>query len=488
MLSEIFLIKSAYKRLYVSVLLFCVWLVCPANTTLQITGTLRNADKGTIVYRKSMAGMFNSFVRDTLLIEPDSTFSLTLPVHGYERIDFVCPGKAVLGGVISNGGKVHLDINVSAKNHMSVSGPEENVIQLTQILNQLDADVWDLRARRGDRWLIAKDTVASSVSRKLKMYADSLYAQLSGLDEELYEKARQDIRMQLLLAFQNQTMATYHRASDITRQSWFSELEQMTRLCNINHPGSTFSPAFYDVVANEAGIRYYMRKEKLPEHINKGPELFSYSYEQTLDGNAQETAMALLILEDQDRENYNPNILPIAERFFRNYPESNWRPWVEMAVDKNKKFNQVVLPEDIHFPDVSAVKSLKEIIDLYKGKVVFMDIWATWCGPCRESFAYVKPLQAYAKENDIVLLYLSIDKPSEESKWKKMAAYYDLKGEHVLMQEAFRQEIYDTFGNKGALYIPRCVIFGKDGDVRYKVAASPEKIDELKKQLETARE
>lgn len=69
---------------------------------------------------------------------------------------------------------------------------------------------------------------------------------------------------------------------------------------------------------------------------------------------------------------------------------------------------------------------------------------------------------------------------------EKMAAHYDLKGEHIRIQEAFKQEIYDTFGSNGALYIPHCVIIGKDGKIRQKVAASPEKMEELKKQLEEA--
>lgn len=155
-------------------------------------------------------------------------------------------------------------------------------------------------------------------------------------------------------------------------------------------------------------------------------------------------------------------------------------------MEKNRAFNQTRIPEDLHFPDVSQAKTFQDIIAPYKGKVIFMDIWATWCGPCRDSFAFVKPLQEYAQEKDIVLLYLSIDNPEAEEKWKKMAAHYDLKGEHIRIQEAFKQEIYDTFGSNGALYIPHCVIIGKDGKIRQKVAASPEKMEELKKQLEEA--
>lgn len=478
---------GSYKKVFAYTLLMSsVWVACQDNPAVRITGTVRNIEQGTIVYRKSVDGMFNPFTYDTLHIQPDSTFSLTLPARQYERIDFVWWGKSVLGSLISKGGEVHLDIDASAQEPLLITESDEKVTRLAQVLNQLNADVWDLRARKGDRWQITKDTVAASVSKKLEEYAELLDTQLTGLDEDLQSKARQDIRMQLLLAFQNQTMGAYHQVSETAQQAWFSELDRMTDFCQINHPDSPFSPVFYDVAGNEAGIRYFMRKEKLPEQVEQGPGALFYSYEHTLEGKAQEAAMALLFLEDQERENYNPQILPLAERFFQSYPDSPWLPYVQAAVDKNKGFNLTVPSEEIHFPDVSTAKTLKEITDLYKGKVIFMDIWATWCGPCRESFAHVKPLQAYAKEKDIVLLYLSIDRPSAEDKWKKMAAHYDLKGEHIRVQEAFKQEIYDTFGNKGALYIPHCVIFGKDGKVRYKVAASPEKMEELKKQLEEA--
>ena len=103
------------------------------------------------------------------------------------------------------------------------------------------------------------------------------------------------------------------------------------------------------------------------------------------------------------------------------------------------------------------------------------------------SFALAYSLQEYAKANDIVLLYLSIDRPEEDAKWRKMAAHYDLMGEHVRVQEAFKDEIYTTFGNaQKALSIPHCVIIGKDGEIKFKSAASPEDMEKLKSQLKEA--
>lgn len=94
----------------------------------------------------------------------------------------------------------------------------------------------------------------------------------------------------------------------------------------------------------------------------------------------------------------DPKMPVYAERFLQLYPETSWQPLVQEAMEKNRAFNQTRIPEDLHFPDVSQAKTFQDIIAPYKGKVIFMDIWATWCGPCRDSFAFVKPLQEYAQE------------------------------------------------------------------------------------------
>ena len=121
-----------------------------------------------IVYQQSIAGMMNSKTVDTLQIQSDSTFTLTLPAEDYERVNFIWYGKAVLGSVISKGGKIQLDVDATAQEPLTIQGMDEKEVAVSRLLNQLNADVWDLRARHGDRWQIAKDTVATSVAQKLK--------------------------------------------------------------------------------------------------------------------------------------------------------------------------------------------------------------------------------------------------------------------------------------------------------------------------------
>ena len=473
------------KKAILAIVLGALFTSCADTSEIQITGKVRNTEGLNIVYSKTVDGMYNSQLIDTLRIEADSTFALTVPVGEIERIRFILWGKSVLASTFLKKNNIELDIDAAAENPLTVKGADERELAVADMLSELDKDVFDLRSRQGDRWNIAKDTIATSVSKKLKDYALTLEKQIEGTGKNIYSKAKQDIRMQLLLAFQNQVFATTYRSSEETKNEWLAELDKMTELFQIDHPDSPFSLAFYDVASNDAGVRYYTKEQEVPEGVEKGPELMFYDYEQELTGKAQEAAMAQLILEDEAREQNNPQILPLAERFHQLYPQSKWLPLVDKAVEKNRAFNLMEIPDYIHFPNVDKIKTFKDITDMYKGKVVYMDIWATWCGPCRTSFAHVKPLQEYAEQKDIVLLYLSIDQPEVDDKWRKMAAHYDLRGEHIRVQEAFKQEIFDTFGG-GTLSIPHYVIIDKKGEVRFKVAPSPENMNKLKQQLEEA--
>lgn len=67
-----------------------------------------------------------------------------------------------------------------------------------------------------------------------------------------------------------------------------------------------------------------------------------------------------------------------------------------------------------------------------RGKVVYVDIWATWCGPCVEEFPYSKKVQESLKGNDkVAFLYVSVD--SDTLAWRKMVTSDKVpKGTHII--------------------------------------------------------
>lgn len=99
----------------------------------------------------------------------------------------------------------------------------------------------------------------------------------------------------------------------------------------------------------------------------------------------------------------------------------------------------------------------------FKGKVVYIDFWASWCGPCRVQFPYSHSLQERFTEKqkkNIVFLYLSID--ANEERWKSAVNSNKLKGEQGISPGNWNSEAVKKFGISG---IPRYMIIGKDGEI-----------------------
>ena len=73
---------------------------------------------------------------------------------------------------------------------------------------------------------------------------------------------------------------------------------------------------------------------------------------------------------------------------------------------------------------------LRKLIEPYKGRIVYLDIWGTWCGPCRAALKETPKLKEALKDYDIVYLYMA-NRSSDES-WKNVIKEYKLTGENCV--------------------------------------------------------
>jgi cytochrome c biogenesis protein CcmG/thiol:disulfide interchange protein DsbE len=100
-------------------------------------------------------------------------------------------------------------------------------------------------------------------------------------------------------------------------------------------------------------------------------------------------------------------------------------------------------------------------LDSFKGKVILINFWATWCGPCKAEIPSLVELQAkYA--DDLVVLGFSVDDPAE--KMKPYAEEY--KVNYPLLVGNGREDVQNAFGP--LLGIPVSVIIGRDGIIAKK--------------------
>ena len=110
------------------------------------------------------------------------------------------------------------------------------------------------------------------------------------------------------------------------------------------------------------------------------------------------------------------------------------------------------------------IKTLEQLLIQFKGKFVFIDLWATWCSPCLEEFNNYKTLYASLQKNNIVLLYISIDDDTSDLKWKSFIKQYNLPGIHVRANKELKNEITMLIWNAVDVYsIPHHLLFDYTG-------------------------
>ena len=97
---------------------------------------------------------------------------------------------------------------------------------------------------------------------------------------------------------------------------------------------------------------------------------------------------------------------------------------------ENREFDKLVLKSSDNLADLSEGEVLlKKILEPYKGKFVLLDIWGTWCGPCKEALSHSTEEYARLKDYDIQYLYLANKSP--QTAWENVIKEYNVSGPNV---------------------------------------------------------
>ena len=133
------------------------------------------------------------------------------------------------------------------------------------------------------------------------------------------------------------------------------------------------------------------------------------------------------------------------------------------------------------YDDVAPENILQTILDKYKGKTVVIDIWATWCGPCRAGHQAMKPMKEEMKGKNVQFVYIT-SPSSPMAAWQEMIK--DIDGDHYYLTKEQYNYILDKYESNG---IPTYAIYDSQGQMTFKTIGFSG-LDPIKAEIEKALE
>lgn len=148
------------------------------------------------------------------------------------------------------------------------------------------------------------------------------------------------------------------------------------------------------------------------------------------------------ILEEIDKYVQNQKVKNELSYYMMRYrlertmePEKSLEKYVTMTTNETdlreirQKFEQISgLKKGSKSPDFELENIDGKIVSLsnFQGKIVYIDLWATWCKPCLEEFSHLESLKEDFKKEDIA--FISICKDDKKENWRKMVSNEKLSG------------------------------------------------------------
>ena len=131
---------------------------------------------------------------------------------------------------------------------------------------------------------------------------------------------------------------------------------------------------------------------------------------------------------------------------------------------ENREFDKLVLKSSDNLANISEGEALlKKILEPYKGKFVLLDIWGTWCGPCKEALSHSTEEYARLKDYDIQYLYLANKSP--QTAWENVIKEYNVSGSNVAHYNLPEEQQAAIERHLNVHSWPTYKLFNRDGDL-----------------------
>jgi thiol-disulfide isomerase/thioredoxin len=183
------------------------------------------------------------------------------------------------------------------------------------------------------------------------------------------------------------------------------------------------------------------------------------------------------------KSQFDETTLYLYQRFKSEFPEYPYLATIAPKFEKQLEF--LATPKDDIKITRDSFSSLAEVAKAMDAEYIFIDVWATWCKPCLDEFAHIKPLKAFLDKNKdkIAILYLSYDENRTLDDIEKVVNFHNLEGFHIVGSELLKAELSKNISTEGIMMLPSYAVMDKDGKIVKKKTSRPSQWEDLEQEL-----
>jgi thiol-disulfide isomerase/thioredoxin len=438
-------------------IVFSILFFDPISAQVVISGTVKNYDDTVFYIKQTGVDNFTGQLRDNQVmvrLENDGYFKTTVPEKainpwyfktktGIQLFDLI-QGESLRVTIdfaqktpIAAFGKYAADLNYSAFQAQAITKyPEQENIAVMRRTSNIDSAL-HFRIR-------LRTYLLSQLSR----YKDS-----SGMTDRYYKWLCSKYKYEPY----DRTLAENNHNTD----SLFNSPEAVDLKRELNDDYAALNTVEYTGVVHLKVIADFIKHGK---HLNLSGQFNFIANNSHFKGYTKSVLLTRVMHMAAAR-------LPdsIYQRMFRTYDRVVQNDSLKRIVfEQRSDYLTPAAPTMINSVDAG---SLSDIFEKYKGKIIYVDFWASWCAPCRAEMPNAAILKERLKGTDVVFLYLGYE--DKDTPWMKARNEINIQGEHYLLNKKMIGEADKLFGISG---IPHYAIIDRAGRIVVRSADRPQNV------------